>query len=75
MTSSYNKTLNDQPVWSELLTRQEMGEHQNFQSISNFFLFFLPNSNQLKKNNNCDRLNIWRYIAETGIFGAIAPRN
>lgn len=31
MTSSYNKTLNDQPVWSELTTRQEMGEHLNFQ--------------------------------------------
>lgn len=37
MTSSYNKTLNDQPVWSELLTRQEMGEHQNFQSFISIF--------------------------------------
>lgn len=33
MTSSYNKTLNDQPVWSELATRQEMGEHLNFEYV------------------------------------------
>lgn len=54
MTSSYNKTLNDQPVWSELATRQEMGEHLNFEYVilKKNAVFLLSNLNELKKKKD-----------------------